>query len=203
MLNFIYNLLILNIFIIYDDNINLTLTNMKIILISILLSVLTNLSYGYNITENEEKYSYEIININGVNYYKYTQYYETGELFIVGYFNMLGERCNDWVFYHKNGVKSNICEYSNDIKIGSWYNYNENGKLILIRSYKKGKRDGIWAQFNDNGNLIHQASYKKNKINGNSVKYNEGGVLILEVYKMGKLINGYSYKNNEFITYHN
>lgn len=176
---------------------------MKKFLFTFLLSVLAVFCFAGERLHQIENYEngnvkYKIISVDNGFYYKYFQYYESGEIQMTGFYNDMGIKCWAWTTFYKNGINESVKNYYSGVAEGSWFFYGENGNLLMAQNYKSGKKHGAWILYNDNGQKIFHAEYKKGKKHGEFYKYDDYGKLIVtENYKRGKLIDGWSWDEDK------
>jgi len=69
----------------------------------------------------------------------------------------------DVVYYHDNGVVSQIGAYTLDGKLqGEWFSYNTEGKKTVSANYDNGKKVGKWFYWNDK--TLKEVDYTNNAI---------------------------------------
>lgn len=75
------------------------------------------------------------------------------------------------VYYHDNGVVSQIGAYTLDGKLqGEWLSYNTEGQKTVTANYDQGKKVGTWFYWNDD--TLKEVDYEKNAI-AKVIQWNE------------------------------
>lgn len=80
-------------------------------------------------------------------------------------------------WYHENGNKFQIVNYSDGILQGKRQVYFENGKLKNEATYTNGKMNGKWKELYENGNLKETGSYEEGQKEGTWKTYYTNGKL--------------------------
>jgi antitoxin component YwqK of YwqJK toxin-antitoxin module len=105
----------------------------------------------------------------------------------------------DWVFFHKNGMKSSEGRFDDGEKTGDWIYYSRNGKPASEFRYDDDVKDGPFKVYwSKSGNLYKEGRYRDGKLQGEVRTYYPGGGLNeIEHYSEGKLDGNYKkhYKN--------
>ncbi|MEM8866129.1 MAG: toxin-antitoxin system YwqK family antitoxin [Planctomycetota bacterium] len=129
----------------------------------------------------------------------YREYYQSGELFVDGAFE-LGVRTGDWTYYHENGeVAKKLSfvdgepdgsvevrradgtleakrEYAAGKRVGTWMIYGETGEqLIREENYVDGLPEGVWKQWYPSGQLWRETTFKAGKRDGKAREWNADG----------------------------
>ena len=82
------------------------------------------------------------------------QFYENGQLRLLGNYNEDEERDGLWVSYFDDGTIWSECEYKNGMKDGMNNAYYSNGKVRFAGFWKENQRIGEWNSYSENGELI-------------------------------------------------
>ncbi|MFT7614043.1 MAG: antitoxin component YwqK of YwqJK toxin-antitoxin module [Parvicellaceae bacterium] len=78
--------------------------------------------------------------------------------------------------YYPSGEVRSIGFYnSDDAPEGKWIFYFENGDLWKDGNFNKGKKDGFWQEYSKEGIISHLYHYALGKANGQQIEYHENG----------------------------
>jgi len=92
--------------------------------------------------------------------------------------------------FYKNGNKSEIIEWKNDVKDGVWNWYYENGKIRMKAHHVNAKRNGNFTFYHKNGIPYIVGKYKNDFRDGKWKFYDNSNKLIKTIiYVNGKATN--------------
>ena len=122
-----------------------------------------------------------------VNHGAYTEYYENGQKFAEGSYNM-GVHHGAWTFWHENGQLCKKVSFEGGVANGAWEVFDRDGKVKQKKSYKMGKRDGKWVfYFADADQPRSELSFKDGVLDGDRVFYFANGKVRQKTsFKAGK-----------------
>jgi len=116
-------------------------------------------------------------------------------------------------YFHENGNKESVCEYSNDKRNGFYRSFYKDGKTQSEGFYRSDLKDGKWIYYHKNGVIKSEGSYNKEYSHyddgreGVWKNYNDKGQLIeITEYKCGSKhgVSKYLLPNHEWneVIYH-
>lgn len=92
--------------------------------------------------------------------------------------------------FYRNGVKSELIEWSNNIRNGKWNWYYDNGKIRMKANNIMGKREGYFSFYHENGLPYIQGKYKNDLRDGVWKFYDDKHKLLeTRTYVKGKAEN--------------
>lgn len=122
-----------------------------------------------------------------VKHGQYTQYYETGAIYIEIDYDM-GQKGKQTVYYG-NGNKREEFDHKNNKKHGLWTYWYETGQKREEIFYREGKYHGENKYWRRDGTISSRKSYKDGLAHGNhTIYYNHGAKFMVSTYKGGKQI---------------
>ncbi|MBN4062538.1 MAG: hypothetical protein COA57_05925 [Flavobacteriales bacterium] len=90
---------------------------------------------------------------------KETEYYENGQIKIIGEYNSESQRTGQWHAYYEDAKPWSECEYRNGLKHGKNTVWFSNGHLRYEGKYENDKQAGIWKFWDENGALVKEVEY--------------------------------------------
>lgn len=130
---------------------NKTIKYIKIIVITLLFSLMNNGYYGqYLDLDYKDNCQNQVI-----------EYYDNGNIQEIGcYDSQLKNKVGVWSYYFKNGnIESEIHFNSKGLKHGTWKVWDENGVLRASMRFKNGQRYGKWEVWDNRGLLVNSREY--------------------------------------------
>jgi|GEM_PF-2059982 len=126
------------------------------------------------------------------NRYKFTKYYETGELQKI-YYTKSDKVIGPVLEYYRNGNISTMSTYINDSIHGDLLIYKDNGNLIAVNKYKNGKMYYKKVYEYDNNNNLADSAYSLMP-----VIYEERRDIDVDsiYYKVGVIVDGLDFECN-------
>ena len=93
-----------------------------------------------------------------------------------------------WVFYDKEGYKTNSYFVSNNKKTGPAVYYYKSGRVSSEENYENNVREGRAIEYYENGTIKWQGNYSRKKLDGESLLYyNNGKLKWAGMYKEGRM----------------
>jgi MORN repeat variant len=91
--------------------------------------------------------------------------------------------------FDKNGLKSGLLRFKNDLQEGRTNYFYPSGKLKETQFYSNGKREGSFTVYFENGSIQSTTEFVNNQRNGLFKKWNPDGSLIIEtLFKNDSLV---------------
>lgn len=90
---------------------------------------------------------------------KTEQYYQDGQLEMVGSLNEKGEREGKWDYYYPSGKMWSTCEYKDGKKHGKSAVFFETGKPRYEGTYSEDSTIGKWKFYNKAGKVVKEVDY--------------------------------------------
>lgn len=92
--------------------------------------------------------------------------------------------------YYKNGNKSELINFKNDIKEGLWRQYFDDGSTRFETVFKDGKRNGTFHYYYQSGRIKYKGKYVNDLKHGKFIEYETDGSVKTEIeYVYGKATN--------------
>lgn len=109
----------------------------------------------------------EVPYINGIPVGKYQEWYDNGNIKLVGYYNENGNEEGLFQKWYKNGVLHIVGYYKNGVRDSTW-TFNRSDRSIEKRGYyNNGLKNGVWEYFTLTGELYLSFEYR----NGIEIQY--------------------------------
>ena len=107
---------------------------------------------------------FEIPYVNGIPVGKYMEWYENGNLKVVGTYNEDGIETGEFKKWDKDGRLEIIGYFKNGAYDSTWVFYYPNGVLSKEAYYTNGKRDNTWRFWTEDEELYYIEKYKNDTL---------------------------------------
>ena len=116
-----------------------------------------------------------------VRHGQYSEFYESGTLFLEGTFHH-DRRHGVWRYFHESGQPARVAEYDGGLPSGDWQWYSEEGTLFRTAQYQNGRKSGLQETYWPGGTVVKlQEHFIDDAINGIVRGFNESGQKVLEL----------------------
>ena len=134
-----------------------------------------------------------IFYLNGVKFDKYLKYFENGNIWEKGTYNLNGLPDGIWTEYYKDGTIKAEGKYFEGVKVYDWNYYNSAGLVIkneeytysgllkLEKHYLNQDKTSHF-EYNNYGRLISKGVYNNEEKHGLWIYYNEDGSNQMEIF---------------------
>lgn len=126
------------------------------------------------------------------NYWIVKDYFRSKQLQMSGRYKKknLKVKDGDFIYYYKNGQKSSMVNYVNNLKNGEYISWYKNGVIHFKGNYLLGKKTGEWEGYYESNALKSKENYVNGKLQGYSKWYFENGQQSSdEIYSNDSLID--------------
>ncbi len=102
----------------------------------------------------------EVHYVNGIPVGKYQEWYDNGNIKLVGYYNENGNEEGLFQKWYKNGVLHIVGYYKNGVRDSIW-TFNRSDKSLEKKGhYNNGLKNGVWEYFTLTGELYLYFEYR-------------------------------------------
>lgn len=115
--------------------------------------------------------------INGMPQGKMVEYYKSGNIKAVYFYNNNNKIDGEMHIYYEAGQKSQIQHYKNGVLHGIIQDFYPDGKIRIETYMIQGKESGKRKKYFMNGNIMEELTFKEDKLNGIARKYDSTGFM--------------------------